>query len=251
MNNQNNCRQNNPLFSICAALVLLPAIFLIPAGTADAALISYQFSGLVDELTDRRVDASDYGFSIGDIITGVVTVDDGHPDSNSNAAIGEYADLEIALEFWVSTSGGLEIYHDETAADDIEIKIENDNGGHNKKDKFEMEDKSYRTAITELGGGNALAYEKLKLKLEDDLNNDTFSSIIPTADASVDILDFNKKYEFELKFKDGGDEVKLKGDLTSIAVVPIPPAVWLFGSALGWLFRSALMRLGGMRGNAQ
>jgi len=147
----------------------------------------------------------------------------------------------------VSTSGGSEIYYDETAADDIVIRIEDDHGGGNKHDKFEMSDFSNRAAITEIGGGGAVAYEKLTFKLEDDLNNDTFSSIIPTADASVDILDFNKKYEFELKFKDGGKEVKLKGELISISVVPIPAAVWLFGSALGWLFAPALTGSGWIR----
>ena len=47
-------------------------------------------------------------------------------------------------------------------------------------------------------------------------------------------MDWDKKREFELKFKSGGEEVQLKGDISAF-VVPVPAAVWLFGSGLGLL----------------
>ena len=53
---------------------------------------------------------------------------------------------------------------------------------------------------------------------------------------SMVIGDWGNKNEYEIKWKDGGDYIKLKGDFDSLSVVPIPAAAWLFGSALLALF---------------
>jgi len=216
---------------IAFAGLLVAMVFL--ASTASAATVSYRFTGVVDDLTDKKVDAADYGFSVGDIVSGYWSLDDTHPDSDGGSDRAEYLNPGIDVSFWVTTAGGVTLYSDNAVGDDIEFKIENDRGS-NPKDKLEFEDKSTtRAAIDD--GSTSIAFDKLKVKFEDDDNNDALSSIIPTVDPNLSIANWNKAYEFELKFKEGGDEVKLKGTITAMSVVPIPAAAWLLGSGLGLL----------------
>ena len=62
------------------------------------------------------------------------------------------------------------------------------------------------------------------------------TSIVPDIDEFMVIGDWGNKNEYEIKWKDGGDYITLKGDFDSLSVVPIPAAAWLFGSALLALF---------------
>ncbi len=61
-------------------------------------------------------------------------------------------------------------------------------------------------------------------------------STTPVVDPTMVIGDWSNENEYEIKWKDGGDYVKLKGEFDSLRVVPIPAAAWLFGSALLALF---------------
>lgn len=84
------------------------------------------------------------------------------------------------------------------------MTLENDNGG---SDKWELEDSSARAAITSINGSKTSAFNVLKIKVEDDANNDTFNSVVPFADSTITIANWNKKKEFQLKFETGGEEV--------------------------------------------
>ena len=57
-------------------------------------------------------------------------------------------------------------------------------------------------------------------------------STTPVVDPTMVIGDWSNENEYKIKWKDGGDYIKLKGDFDSLKVVPIPAAAWLFGSAL-------------------
>ncbi|MCP4001259.1 MAG: hypothetical protein GY727_10140 [Gammaproteobacteria bacterium] len=210
------------------SIFLLASLAVFIPGIASAATVYYTFEGVVDE---AKKDASDYGFSTGDILRGTVEVDDGHTDNNSNSEIAEYTDAEIFLRFTVESSGGTLLYSSDEAADDIKIKIEDNH--NNDHDKWEMEDKSDTRPDLTRSGGHTSAFDYLKIKIEDK-SKSLFSTTVPTVDYSVMLDPSWKKYEFDLKFKSGGEEVQLKGDLSSF-VVPIPSAVWLFISALGGL----------------
>jgi hypothetical protein len=210
-----------------AVLVLMTSLLLVPAGNANAALVYYTFEGVVDE---AKYDASDYGFSIGDVIRGTVRIDDADTPFSSNSYKNEYKDNSIFVRFTVETAGGTLLYSSDTPADDVIIKIENNH--NNDHDKWEFTDESSRAGLSR-SGGNTSAYNYLKLKLEDD-GQDALNSQIPTYDAEMTVMDWDKIQEFDLKFESGGEEVQLKGDLSAF-VVPVPAAVWLFGSGLGLL----------------
>jgi hypothetical protein len=204
----------------------------------EAASIRYDFIGVVDELSDKKVDADDYGFTVGDIITGSLIIDDDHPDTNNNLSIGHYQEPNINFVFSISSSTGTLIYSDGNVPDDITVKIEDNRGSSsNPHDKFDITDKSVRDAITSSDSGSLIDFNKLLLKLEDDNNADAFNTTTPAAYPDLEISNFVKKHEFEVKFKSSGNEIKLKGDITgfsssNISQVPIPAATWLFGSAI-------------------
>ena len=212
--------------SVMAVLVLMTSLFLVPAGNANAATVYYTFQAVVDE---AKKDSALYGFSVGDVISGTFRIDNTDTPYSSSSDKNEYRNNSLFVRFTVETAGGSLLYSSDTVADDIKLKLENNK---NSKDKLEFEDKSSRAGLTRSGGYTS-AFDKLKILLED--NSETaIDSVIPYVDADMTALDWPNKYDIELKWKTGGEEVQLKGDITAF-VVPVPAAVWLFGSGLGLL----------------
>ena len=76
---------------------------------------------------------------------------------------------------------------------------------------------------------------------DEDTKTALSSTDLPT---SLDISDWPGPNRMILFFEDNDAEAfDIGGDVLSIAVIPIPPAVWLFGSALGllgWLRRRGM-----------
>ena len=213
--------------SVMAVLVLMTSLFLVPAGNANAALVYYTFEGVVDE---AKKDSALYGFSVGDVVRGTFRIDIRETPFSSKSYKNEYIDLSLFVRFTVKTAAGVMLYSSETAANNIGLKLEDDHDSNH--DKLEFEDKSSRAGLTRSGGYTS-DYEKLKIKLVDN-GQDALDSIIPYYDPTMTAMDWDHKREFELKFKSGGEEVELKGDISAF-VVPVPAAVWLFGSGLGLL----------------
>ena len=212
--------------SVMAVLVLMTSLFLVPAGNANAALVYYTFEGVVDE---AKKDSALYGFSVGDVIRGTFRIDSTDTPYSSSSDDNEYRNNSLFVRFTVETAGGSLLYSSDAVADDIKLKLENNKGS---KDKLEFEDKSSRLGLTRSGGYTS-AFDKLKIKLEDD-SETAINSVIPYRDPAMTALNWPDKREIELKWKTGGEEVQLKGDISAF-VVPVPAAVWLFGSGLGLL----------------
>lgn len=228
--------------AMCKYLVrqLMHAVLLVFVfSSAHAELVQYTFQGLIDDLSDKGggIDYADYGFSSGDILYGVFSIDDGQTDTDSSSDTGKYINGTIYTQFWVTTSGGTTIYEEplgNSVCTDCEIKIEN-----KSKDKLELKDKSSGVRNGISYNGNTIAFDKLEVKFEANSGQNPITSTTPLEDRIMSISDWGKKAEFELKFKDGGDEVKLKGDITQVSAIPVPAAVWLMASALGLLFYRA------------
>jgi hypothetical protein len=211
------------------------------ASTAGATTLNYHFIGTIDTITNKKLDdPGSFGFVVGDIIDGIVSIDSDHIPSSDNGTTAKFYDLEMNLDFNVQDgygtwSGWTTKYSSNSAADDIRIEIEDNHSNH---DKFKMEDKSTRSGITGIDNGapKTIAYEKLKFELQADNSSLFTDTSLPTDLNFLDIANglWPDKNTFELKFKSGGDELKLTGTLSSLAV-PIPAAVWLFGSGLGVL----------------
>ena len=220
-------RARVPLAASIMSVLLLMASLVAPVNSANAASVYYTFEGVVDE---AKKDADKYGFSVGDVIRGTIRIDNTDTPYSSSSNKNEYRNNSLFVRFTVETAGGSLLYSSDTVADDIKLKLENNKSS---KDKFEFEDKSARAALSRSGGSKTSAFEKLKIKLEDDDEN-AINSVVPYEDADMTLMDWPDKAEFELEFDTGGEEVQLKGDLSAF-VVPVPAAVWLFGSGLGLL----------------
>ena len=128
--------------SVMAVLVLMTSLLLVPAGNANAALRFYTFEGVVDE---AKKDASDYGFSVGDVIRGTFRIDSTDTPYSSSSDDNEYRNNSLFVRFTVEDAGGILLYSSDAVADVIKLKLENNK---NSKDKLEFEDNSSRAALT-------------------------------------------------------------------------------------------------------
>jgi hypothetical protein len=198
------------------SLILFATIMLMTTASAQAKTVIYKLTAVLDasDITYKKVNSADYDFSSGDILSVRLYIDDTQTDLDSDPEKGRFENGSIDLSFTITSSTGA-------------LKLENNHNGDH--DKIELNDESVRTAL--YGGSDALAFDKFELKLQDDTMS-ALESTTPVVDPTMVIGDWSNENEYEIKWKDGGDYIKLKGDFDSLKVVPIPAAAWLFGSAL-------------------
>jgi hypothetical protein len=227
-------KQTSYKASIAQSLMLFATIMLMTTASAQAATVIYKLTAVLDasNITDKKVNSADFGFGPGDILSTRISIDSQQLDLNSDTEIGIFENGTLDLSFTITSSNGAVIYSSTTTtSNDTELKLEDNHDG--KHDKIELTDESGRTAI--YAGSDVLPFDKFKVKLQDDTMS-ALTSIVPDIDEFMVIGDWGNKNEYEIKWKDGGDYVKLKGEFDSLRVVPIPAAAWLFGSALLALF---------------
>lgn len=249
MNTTENTVKVNEFRSAAYVAVFLSAS-LMATSDAKAVMLIYNFQGQVSNLTTKSIsDPGSFGFTVGDYIYGSLSIDSDHAPDTDNGNKATWTDPGILLDFRVQdkpgTIGATIIYSSNIVSDWMKLDVENNNGGGGGADKFKMEDKSSaRPDATGLGGSGSplsVAFEKMKFELKDN-NSSNFNSTQHPRDMDFTDIANGKwatKNTFELKFKQGGDEIKLTGALSAITV-PIPAAVWLFGSGLGllgWRYR--------------
>lgn len=247
-----NSRQKptKKLISTLTIKSLLPALTLCASMSAQATIVTYTFSGTVDDISDKKLDDPEtFGFAFGDIIFGIFSVDDSLAPTGGSHHKSEYTN-GINFSFTVATASGTEVYTSEDTAsdayisDDIEITVEDN------KDKFKIEDKdrSFRGGVTGIEDNNSaflLNFYKFKIEIQDSSKSVFSDSALPLV---LDLNDFDMDHrKMELKFTaSGGKELKVKGVLDSLTsstqlpsttdtVVPVPTAAWFFFSAIGGL----------------
>ena len=219
---------------IAQSLMLFATIMLMTTASAQAKSVIYKLTATLDasDITYKKVNSADYDFSTGDILSVRVHIDPEQLDLDSDPEKGEFENGTLDLSFTITSASGTMIYSSLAATNqDTVLKLKNNYNGN--YDKIEVTDESVRAAL--YGGSDVLDFDKFKLKLEDD-SMDALTSTTPFVDRTMVIGDWSDKNEYEIKWLDGRDYIKLKGDFDSLSVVPIPAAAWLFGSALLALF---------------
>jgi hypothetical protein len=227
-------KQTSYKVAIAQSLMLFATIMLMTTASAQAKSVIYKLTANLgaSDITYKKVNSADYDFSTGDILSVRVHIDPEQLDLDSDPEKGEFENGTLDLSFTITSASGTMIYSSLAATNqDTVLKLKNNYKGN--YDKIEVTDESVRAAL--YGGSDVLDFDKFKLKLEDD-SMDALTSTTPFVDPTMVIGDWSNKNEYEIKWKDGGDYIKLKGDFDSLSVVPIPAAAWLFGSALFALF---------------
>ena len=223
-------KQTSYKVAIAQSLMLFATIMLMTTASAQAKSVIYKLTANLSasDITYKKVNSADYDFSTGDILSVRVHIDPEQLDLDSDSEKGTFENGTLDLSFTITSASGTMIYSSTTATNnDTVLKLEDNHDS--KHDKIELTDESVRTAL--FGGSDVLDFDIFKLKLEDD-SMDALTSTTPFVDPTMVIGDWSDKNEYEIKWKDGGDYIKLKGDFDSLSVVPIPAAAWLFGSAL-------------------
>ena len=229
---------------------LIPAIALCASMLSHSAIVTYTFSGTVDDIDEKKLDDPDsFGFSINDIIYGSFSVDNTIAASSTSSNKSEYTN-GINFSFTVASSTGTEIYSSIDTASDANVSNNIKLTVEDNKDKFKIEDKddSFRSGVTGSQGNDnsfALDFDKFKIEIQDSSKSFFSNSDLPLV---LDLNDFDTDHrKMELKFTaSGGKELKVKGfiDLLSAStqtpsssdtVVPVPAAAWLFFTAIGCL----------------
>lgn len=229
---------------------LLISLFTFSASmAAQASIVTYTFSGTVDEIDEKKLDdPASFGFAINNIIYGSFSVDNSLAPTGGNNSKSEYTN-GINFSFTVASSNGAVLYTSEDTAtdanvsDDIKITVEDN------KDKFKIEDKdtSFRGGVVGTEDNNnafLLDFDKFKIEMQDSSKSVFSDMALPL---SIDLNDFdNDHLKMELKFTaSGGKELKILGALDTFlvstdnastngpdTVVPIPAGMWLFFSAI-------------------
>ena len=219
------------------SLILFATIMLMTTASAQAKSVIYKFTAELgaSDITYKKVDSADYDFSPGDILSARVFIDSEQLDLDSDPEKGEFENGTLDLSFTITSASGTMVYSSLAATNqDTVLKLKNNYNGN--YDKLEVTDESVRAAL--YGGSDVLDFDKFKLKLKDNTMA-ALASATPLVDELMVIGNWSDENEYEIKWKDGGDYVKLKGEFDSLKVVPIPAAAWLFGSAIFALFAVA------------
>ena len=232
---------------------LLISLFSFSASmVAQASIVTYTFSGTVNEIDDKKLDDPDsFGFAIDDIISGSFSVDNSLASTGGNNNKAEYTN-GINFSFTVASSNGAVVYTSEDAASDANISNDIKITVEDNKDKFKIEDKdtSFRSGVVgnqDSSSAFLLDFDKFKIEIQDS-SKSVFSDM--SLPLSLDLNDFdNDHLKMELKFTaSGGKELKVLGALSLLSVstenpsiggtdaaVPIPAGAWLFLSAIAGL----------------
>lgn len=228
------------------------AISLLTLGaslTVQASIVTYTFSGSVNEIDEKKLDdPASFGFAINDIIFGSFSVDNTLAPTGGNSNKSEFTN-GINFSFTVASSNGTAFYTSEDTATDTNISNDIKISVEDNKDKFKIEDKdtSFRNGVVGTEGNNSaflLDFDKFKIEIQDSSKSVFSDTTLPS---SLDLNDFdNDHLKMELKFTaSGGKELKIFGALDSLSVstetlstggndtaVPIPAGAWLFLSAI-------------------
>ena len=186
-----------PVIALCS--------ILLSGNAAHAALVTYSFTGIVDEVHPQLEST----FSEGQSLSGSISVN--MVDTNVNSRVGHYAVTNFSLNVggYIATmgpSGQVQIQDKLTGFDRMDGPVSNPNG--------------------QIVDGLPLRQFDIGLRGPANIFN---SDALPMSPPSLS--SFDKLNQFRLFFGEGLGRT-VSGTLTSLTAVPLPAAVILFGAGL-------------------
>jgi hypothetical protein len=187
----------------------------LPANPAVAGIVTFNFKGAVGNVSTPLFSA----LNASDTIEGSFTYNtDGAIDSNDSPNIGRYNDvitlMNVNLGSFAWTLGS------ESPGNNNFIRIVN-----SSTDTFDV-----RAPLT---GSLVGSYEPLyfRLALRDPSGSVFGDTSLPELTNAPSLSSFASD-RFRIVFENGSGIAKVRGNLTSLTAVPLPPAVILFGAGL-------------------
>lgn len=180
----------------------------LPANPAVAGLVTFNFTGAVGDVNKTLFPA----LNSGQTLSGSFTFDDATSDSNGSLGVGRYNNTITALSVNVGPFAGT------LGAGNNFIKI-----GNGSTDSYEV-----RAPLT---GAPVQGHDPLyfRVLLRDPSGSVFGTDSLPTTAPSLSSFASDR---FRLVFENGAGVARVKGNLTSLTAVPLPPAVILFGAGL-------------------
>ena len=187
----------------------------LPANPAVAGIVTFNFTGAVSHVSTPLFPA----LNASDTLSGSFTYDtDVATDSNGSPNIGRYNDAITLLNVNVGSFAGT--LGSESAGNNNFIRIVN-----SSTDTFDVR--------APLIGSLVGAYEPLyfRMTLRDPSGLVFVNDSLPTLTNAPSLSSFASD-RFRIIFENGNGIAKVRGNLTSLTAVPLPPAVILFGAGL-------------------
>ena len=184
----------------------------LPANQAVAGLVTFNFTGAVSQVSTPLFPA----LNTGQTLTGSFTYNTATADSNGSSNTGRYNDaitsLSVNLGPFAGTLGTA------TSLNSNFVKIVD-----SSTDTFDL-----RAPLT---GSSVQGHDPLffRITLKDPSGTVFGNDDLPTTAPSLSSFATNR---FRIVFENGSGIAKVRGSLTALTAVPLPPAVILFGAGL-------------------
>lgn len=187
----------------------------LPANQAMADLVKFNFSGAVSHVSTPLFPA----LNAGQTLSGSFTYDTAILDSHSSPDIGRYNDAITLLSVNLGPFAGTLGSEGPGTGNNV-VKIVN-----SSTDSFDV-----RAPLT---GSAVGSYEPLyfRITLKDPSGTVFGDTSLPTLATAPSLSSFATD-RFRIVFENGSGIAKVRGSLTALTAVPLPPAVILFGAGL-------------------
>jgi hypothetical protein len=184
----------------------------LPANPAVAGLVTFNFTGAVSHVSTPLFPA----LKAGQTLTGSFTYDTSIADSNGSGNIGRYNDAVTSMNVNLGSFAGT--LGSESPGNNNFVRIVN-----SSTDTFDV-----RAPLT---GSLVGSYEPLyfRVTLKDPSGTVFGDTSLPTTAPSLSSFATDR---FRIVFENGSGIAKVRGSLTALTAVPLPPAVILFGAGL-------------------
>ena len=196
---------------LTASLLFWGSIAVTPAS---AALITFAFEGKVTQIGSSVIDTTKY--DVGSLLKGSYAFDPFTPNVSGFPGFGVYDNAISNLHFTLGT------YNSPVSTITPNVILVRDNfpnnDGYNVVSPF---------AGAPVNSNNPFRFS---LQVNNPLNGLSNASL-PTTPPGLGITEIDDN-RFRVFFGDGTASYQVKGDITSLTAVPLPPAVMLFGAGL-------------------
>jgi len=195
-------------------ILLALMVCLALGGSASAAIVTVEVTGIVDSFSTSGGFSLDDSVSVGSVMTGFCIYDTNTPDEDPSGYTGVYPIISLSM-----TIGNYIFEHNSISSEPALFEVGIADIGYWARSS---------NGIVSLNGVPQ-AYNNIYIELLDLCNYSSFGSHDALPVSFPDISFFNHTNEFEVSFSDSGVGFNITGELTSITAVTEPVTYYVDG----------------------